>query len=353
MSSSARIFVIGDPHFKINNIEETNEMSIKILKILDQLHPDAVVCLGDVLDRHETIHVGPLLRSIDLFEKISSKFKLYILIGNHDRPSNQVYLTDEHPFTALKRWKNTFIVDKVYSDKILDQSFLFVPYVPPGKFMDAIQSHLGDNPDLSKFSCIFAHQEFYGAKMGIVESKVGDQWKSEYPLVVSGHIHDFDVLASNIIYTGTPIQHGFVDREDKMVFLFTYDSNGKFTYEKYDLDLPKKKIIKISFSEIQLLKKLDSKTYYKIIISGTPEELKTIKMGPFLQQLPRSKIVYKTISSTIDKYMKDLSFESKNFLELLHEEIEKKEDFEERRELVGLFEDIFGTLENRFVFVTN
>jgi DNA repair exonuclease SbcCD nuclease subunit len=351
---STRIFVIGDPHFKINNIEETNEMSIKILSLLDQLQPDVVVCLGDVLDRHETIHVGPLLRSIDLFEKISSKFKLYILIGNHDRPSNQVYLTDEHPFTALKRWKNTIVVDKVHSDIIHNQSFLFVPYVPPGKFMDAIKTHLGEaESELSKFKCIFAHQEFYGAKMGIVESKVGDIWKEEYPLVVSGHIHDFDVLAPNIIYTGTPIQHAFGDREDKMVFLFTFDQEGKFNYEKYDLELPKKKIMKISFSEIQLLKKLDPKTYYKIIISGTPEELKTIKMGPFLQQLPRSKIVYKTISSSIDKYIKDLSFESKNFLELLHEEIEKKNDFEERAELLGLFEDLFGTLENRFVFVNN
>lgn len=352
----SRIFVIGDPHFKINNIEETNEMSKKILVLLDQIQPDAVVCLGDVLDRHETIHVGPLLRSIDLFEKISSKYKLYILIGNHDRPSNQIYLTDEHPFTALKRWKNTYIIDKVHSDTINDQSFLFVPYVPPGRFMDAIKTHLLDaptdsDPDLSKFSCIFAHQEFHGAKMGIVESKVGDTWNEDYPLVISGHIHDFDVLAPNIIYTGTPIQHAFGDREDKMVFLFTFDQDGKFKYEKYDLELPKKKIIKISFSEIQLLKKLDPKTYYKIVISGTPDELKTIKMGPFLQQLPRSKIVYKTISSTIDKYMKDLSFESKNFLELLHEEIEKKE--EDREELMELFEDLFGTLETRFVIVSN
>ena len=38
---STRIFVIGDPHFKINNIEETNEMSIKILKLLDQLQHEA------------------------------------------------------------------------------------------------------------------------------------------------------------------------------------------------------------------------------------------------------------------------------------------------------------------------
>jgi len=348
----SRILVIGDPHFKINNIEETNEMSQKILSLLEKLNPHAVVCLGDVLDRHETIHVGPLLRSIDFFEKIASKYKLYILIGNHDRPSNQVFLTEEHPFTALKQWNNTVIVDNVFTDTIENNRFLFVPYVPVGSFMAAIETKLGKSPDLSEFKCIFAHQEFFGAKMGIVESKVGDPWDANYPLVISGHIHDFDVLGSNVIYTGTPIQHGFGDRDDKWVFLFEFDQNG-FRYEKYDLELPKKKIIKISFSEIHLLKSLDKKSHYKIVISGTPEELKTIKVGPFLKDLPKSKIVYKTISSTMEKFSHDVSYDNKGFLEQLYEEIERKEDFFERKELIEMYQDLFGVLENRFVILNN
>ena len=346
-----RIFVIGDPHFKINNVEETDEMTSKILHKLDQVKPDAVVCLGDVLDRHETIHVNPLLRSIDFFQKISAKYKLYILIGNHDRPSNQVFLTDEHPFSALKHWNNTTIVDRVVSDTIQNKEFLFVPYVPTGRFMEAIQTHVKDN-NISGYSCIFAHQEFFGAKMGIVESKDGDRWSTENPLVISGHIHDFDELASNIIYTGTPIQHSFGDRDDKRVFLFTFE-NGGVKYEPYDLDLPKKKIVKISFSEIDHLKKLNPKYHYKIIISGTPEELRTIKMGPFLQKLPKSKIAYKTISTTMDQFSREMSFDTKSFLELLYEEIEKKEDFEERKDLIEMYQDLFGVIENRFTIVSN
>lgn len=341
---SVKIFVIGDPHFKTNNSEETNEMSEKILKHIHSTNPDAVVCLGDVLDRHETIHVGPLQRSIDLFQKIAIQYPLYILIGNHDRPSNQVYLTEEHPFTALKLWKNTTIVDKVMQDKIKDTPFLFVPYVAPGRFMEAIET-LVPKEEINKFECIFAHQEFKGAKMGIVESIVGDSWSEEYPLVISGHIHDFDELGSNIIYTGTPIQHGFGDREDKGVFVFTFGDSG-IQYEKIDLELPKKKIVHISCSEISLLKKLDSSYYYKIIISGTPEELKTIKLGPFLQMLPKSKIVYKTISS-INPSKQLLDFDSKSFLELLYEEIESKEDYE----LVNTYHELFGAVENRFVIV--
>lgn len=349
---STKIFVIGDPHFKTNNIEETNEMSEKLLYHIQQSKPHAVVCLGDVLDRHETIHVGPLLRSIDLFQKIANEYPLFILIGNHDRPSNQVFLTDEHPFTALKLWKNTTIVDKVVQSEINGLPFLFVPYVPPGRFAEAIET-LVPIGEVEKFQCIFAHQEFKGAKMGIVESVIGDTWDENYPLVISGHIHDFDELGSNIIYTGTPIQHAFGDNEDKGVFLFAFGESGT-QYEKIDLQLPKKKIIKISCSEVSLLKKLDPKYYYKIIISGTPEELKTIKLGPFLEILPKSKIVYKTISSTINKWNHELDFDSKSFLELLYEEIESTENLEEQQELNEIYCQLFGMnkiAESRFVIV--
>ena len=338
---SIRIFVIGDPHFKINNIEETNEMCTKILQKLQELQPHAVVCLGDVLDRHETIHVGPLLRSIQFFQKIASKYPLYVIIGNHDRPSNNVFMTDEHPFTALKLWKNTVVVDKVYVERIQGKDFLFVPYVPNGRFMEAISMCLGDNPDLSSYPCIFAHQEFKGAKMGAVVSTSGDDWDEENPLVISGHIHDFDKLGKNIIYTGTPIQHSFGDRDDKAVFLFTF-SPKDYQYEKIDLGLPKKKIVKINFSEIELLKKLDPRSQYKIVIAGTPEELKTIKMGPFLESLPKSKIVYKTISTLTDKLFRDTTFDQKSFLEVLHCELGKVQDFEERKGLMEMYQETFG-----------
>lgn len=346
---STKIFVIGDPHFKINNVEETNEMCEKILKHLDAIQPDAVVCLGDVLDRHETIHVGPLLRSIDFFQRISSKFPLYILIGNHDRPSNQIFLTDEHPFTALKIWRNTWVVDDVLESQIGNHRFLFVPYVPPGRFIEAIES----KPEIStiqEYDCIFAHQEFYGAKMGMTESVIGDHWPSNYPLVISGHIHDFDQLKNNIIYTGTPIQHAFGDKEDKGVFLFQFHKNG-FSFDKIDLDLPRKKIIKISFSEVSLLKKLEQKNYYKLVISGTPEELKTLKLNQLLSNYPRCKVVYKTISSSLDQMNQEVGMDGKGFLELLYEEIDKKDNFEEKQELREMVQELFGVLESQFVIV--
>lgn len=337
-----KIFVIGDPHFKTNNVEECNQMCQKILCYLDQIQPDAVVCLGDILDRHETIHVGPLLRSISFFESIAQKYRLYILIGNHDRPNNQVFMTEEHPFTALKLWKNTTIVDSTYSEYIQGKNFVFVPYVPPGRFMEALQGI-----DLNTVHTIFAHQEFYGAKMGATESVIGDKWDSEYPLVISGHIHDYQVIQKNIIYTGTPIQHAYGDREDKGVWLFRFSGNT-VSSEIYDLEIPKKKIVKVDACEISTLKNLDPKHHYKIVISGTPEQIKTLKLGAYLNRLSKYKIAYKTISSITDM-TNTKEFENQDFLELLYDEI--KNCSEDQLDMLQCFQEIFGSIAKHFIIV--
>lgn len=341
-----KILVIGDPHFKTNNIEECNLMCSQIINWINKTNPHAVVCLGDVLDRHETIHVGPYLRSVSFFQKIAETTKLYILIGNHDRPNNQVYMTDEHPFTPLKLWKNTTIVDKTITDIINQMEFVFVPYVPPGRFNDAL-SEINIRPQ-----AIFAHQEFYGAKMGATESLIGDKWDTSNPLVISGHIHDFDKLQENIIYTGTPIQHAYGDREDKGVFLFYFD-NDSWRFDRLDLSIPVKKIIKIDCSEIDSLKKLDSDSHYKIIISGTPDELKSLKLGSYISKLSKCKISYKTISMLGTKSSDD-RLESRDFLDLLYEEIKNtSQDVDQKSEMIRSFQELFGTISTEIIHLSS
>jgi DNA repair exonuclease SbcCD nuclease subunit len=309
-------------------------MCTQILDLIYKTCPHAVVCLGDILDRHETIHVGPLLRSISFLKSISKDFKLYLIIGNHDRPNNNVFMTEEHPFTALKMWNNTIVVDKTVKDVINGKDFVFVPYVSPGRFKEALSGI-----DFRDARAIFAHQEFYGAKMGPVPSVQGDRWEKDYPLVISGHIHEFDRLQDNIIYTGTPIQHSYGDREDKGVFLFRFgdDRLGELRvtvedrFDKFELDIPKKKIINIQVSEIDTIKKLDPKCQYKVIISGTPQELKCIKLGKY----PRNvKLSFKTVS-TIGKTEAVVDIEKKDFLGLVFEELKTLE-------LISYYQEIFG-----------
>ena len=204
------VLVIGDPHFKVCNIPESDQMTINLVKLAKEKQPTLIVCLGDILHRHETIHVSPLMRAETMIKQLSEIAPTFLLIGNHDRPNNSNYLTDEHPFNALKDWDNTYIADKVIDVTIQHQRFIMVPYVPPGRFMDALNTikdplglESGHKP------VIFCHQEFYGAKMGAICSQAGDKWLLEYPFVISGHVHDYDRLQKNLIYVGTPMQHSF------------------------------------------------------------------------------------------------------------------------------------------------
>jgi len=331
---------IGDPHFKVGNVRETNEMVEKILILARERRPTFIVVLGDILDRHEMIHVSPLERSTKFLKSLSEIAPLYVLIGNHDRPNNSNFLTTEHPFNALKYWPNTHIVDVGLVDTIQDKKFVFVPYVPVGRFMEAVQKILDPTSKyaypkdmLGGVTALFAHQEFRGAKMGAIISEVGDEWSVDYPPVFSGHIHDYDELQKNIIYMGTPIQHGFGDREDKTISWITYKEDS-FIHERIDLNLTKKIIVHLNTTEVRSYTPPPNRQV-KIIINGTSAEIKAVMKLHQIKTLTQSgvKVVYKDVP-TETKYM-DRDLSQLSFSARLYRAVQGN------KELKELYEHIF------------
>ena len=243
---SANVLIIGDPHFKVTNTKETDAMVTSILQIAIERQPDFIVVLGDILDRHESIHVSPLTRAISFFSKLIEIAPVYVLIGNHDLKNNRQFLSPEHPFTALKFWNDRIIiVDTVIKRVIKGHLFVFVPYTPPGRFHEALNYCSG----WEQAHCIFAHQEFKGAHMGAVISVEGDEWSLKAPQVISGHIHDYHRLQENILYIGTPIQHAFGDRPDKTISYIVF-TGDKYFEERINLGVPRKFIVRLSCDEV-------------------------------------------------------------------------------------------------------
>ena len=106
-----------------------------IVKHVRERKPDMIVVLGDVLDRHETIHVSPLTRATKFLCQLMEIGRTFVLIGNHDLKNNQQFLSNEHPFDSLKYWgPNMTVIDTTTSIMINGHIFTFVPYVPPGRF---------------------------------------------------------------------------------------------------------------------------------------------------------------------------------------------------------------------------
>ena len=298
MGEKISILTIGDCHFKVNNVQETDEMTKRLIELARQRQPKFIVLLGDILHRHETIHVVPLMGAEKLIKGLSEIAPVYICIGNHDRPNNSNFLTDEHPFNALKDWNNVFIADKVLNISIdllrempqdisVDKhKFLFVPYVPNGRFMEALNTI---EAPLENTTAIFAHQEFYKAKMGAIISEVGDKWPLENPLVISGHIHDYDLLQPNVIYTGTPIQETFSENTQKTVSIFTFNPDKSWNQERVDLGLPKKITIYITPNEIHNFEPKGN-TLIRLVIRGTEAELKAVSKLEKINELKKKGV---------------------------------------------------------------
>lgn len=277
-----KILVIGDPHFKgeeknrPGNKLQTDKMRLATLEVVKNVKPDRIVITGDTLDRFNRIDCIALSDAIEWIYLLSEQkndkdgmVEVDILIGNHDRPSNEDFMTDYHPFSGIRNQKNINIISKIrqiYSEE-LDSNFMFVPYVPNGKLKDAIRHLMNENKYdgtiddfLNKYATVFGHQEVRGAKYNGLVSEHGDDWGVDWPLLVLGHIHNYQRVGKNIIYVGTPMQHDFGDLTKKTISLFTYDkSNPKNpTEERISLGLKERRVVTLTAEEARKWKYDDS-----------------------------------------------------------------------------------------------
>ncbi len=283
-----KFLCVGDPHLKTNNVQESECMIKEVLRVSKETSPDVIVCMGDVLDRFSKVDTPCLKRAITFFEEMAAFAPLYVLIGNHDRPNNTTFEIEDHAYTAVKKWDpqlGVTVIDKPTKVILGGMLIVMMPYLPVGQFVHSLNSldkedqHLRDTiPSWNSARVIFAHQEFYGVNMSGQESTLGDKWAKQFPLVVSGHIHQFQELNGNIIYVGSPSQLNFGDTLDKSVSLLTLSPTMR-SHKRYYLTIPVRIDLVITYSEINtcvtpVLPTEDSKL--RIIIKGTVEELKRI-----------------------------------------------------------------------------
>lgn len=317
-----KILFIGDPHFKVNNIELVEAFTEQVLNILldktNQYDSEEFLCViaGDVLDTHERLHQTPYHKALNFIQQISFLVKVVILVGNHDFINNQQFLSSNHWMTPLKTWPNVYIADQVLDSlKFIktNHKFMFIPYVPPGRFIEALETY--KDRDWRDNTCIFAHQEFRGCNLGTYNSENGDKWPLHYPLIISGHIHKPHQPQSNIIYPGSVIQHSFGEEDNSTgIVLIHFDECLKIPpkFENIKIQIPTRISINISSSEFEsTIKNINIKPLQRIriICNGTEEEFKRIKKTAIYNNLPIGiQVTFKLI--TIDENHKIEEFEN-------------------------------------------
>ena len=347
---------IGDPHFKGDNINQTSIMMSEIEQILElDKNSDAksgkidfIVVLGDVLDRHEKIGMQPQCNLTAFFKMLVKYAPTYCLVGNHDRRNNSVFMTSEHSLTPYGGWSNLYIIETTSKFNIKGKNFLFVPYVPVGRFSEALETlfyeenilklssvvekskferklsvyynakgcentaklaqsvyiHLHQNIDdceikydesefLKDISGCFAHQEFNGVMVEERPSNSSDSWKKNYPPIFTGHIHKYCELQQNLFYIGTPIQQKFGDEQYNTISILKFEKNT-FSHERIELHGPKKIQLNLTIEDLESFVP-DPMNIYKIIVDTI--DIPSARLLPIVQRLSVENVKIHFIST--------------------------------------------------------
>jgi DNA repair exonuclease SbcCD nuclease subunit len=326
---------IGDPHFKIDNIQEVELFIERLENLIIQTKPDFIVCMGDVLDTHERLHTIPLNKAYDFIDMMRKYTFTYVLVGNHDMISEQQFLTDNHWMNGMKKWDNVHIVDRPIIHYIDQEKTCFVPYVSAGRFEEALNT-IGESWDDA--SLIFAHQEFFGCKMGAIVSTQGDNWPIDYPQVISGHIHSKQIPQSNIYYTGSAMQHAFGESEKNIILKCELIRDMSYSlmidFTEFDLKLPRKKTIYLNINEIDLLdqkmSKLNPEDKVRVSLTGDNDKFKAFKKTKKYKTLiaNKVKVAFKRDNPIETKFESGYERMSDqiSFLEILDNQVKSKKD---------------------------
>ena len=278
-----RALVVGDVHVKTSNIALIQQLNKWICSLVVSESPDVVILLGDILDYHEKVLIPCLNTAYDMIRSIAELVPVYVLVGNHDYISNMQFMTDCHWMNAMKAWTNVMIVDKAIMREMNGETVVLCPYLPPGRFNDALATLDG----ASRADVIFCHQEFRGADLGVVKSIVGDVYDLG-ALCVSGHIHDNQTIG-RVYYVGAPLQHAFGEKDKRVVCIV----DNKAVRE-ISVPFGRKKSVLLAFDEASAFKP-EPGTDTRVILSGTVSECKAFKKtSKFKELCKHAKVVFRT-----------------------------------------------------------
>jgi DNA repair exonuclease SbcCD nuclease subunit len=332
---AVNILALGDAHFMVSN---TREMKVFLDKLKNYLEKeskdiDFIIILGDVLDSHERLHVTPLNQAIEYVKLCSSYKKTYVLVGNHDSTNNSIFLTTDHWINCLKNWPDVTVVDTIQIHKVKDRKIVMSPYVPDGRFIEALNTRKGEWEDAS---VIFSHVTIKGADMGNMIAKDADTWDPDYPLLVSGHIHKNQWLAPNMYYTGSIMQVAVDESPEKTISIVTVPTSGTVKVTQVDLVLPKKEILHVAVEEIDDFKVPSApETKYTLYVSGSCEQFRAFRKTAKFQELAKEPQLGRRIRhkpNRLEKQEKMAHVEElkksrqKLFTDLLRDEVDREKD---------------------------
>ncbi len=190
------------------------------------------------------------------------------------------FLLDDHIFYANKFIQSgPVIVDIVMEIIFRERKFIMMPFVPPGRMMEALNTiGISAKNIVSKgIDAIFCHQDVNANIRGI--DLEGDIWPEDYPQVYSGHIHHYMKVKPNWTYVGSSRQVSCAEDPPKTISLITFNENQKETRIKLNVPIKQRIEVKVeNFNKGKYpLPQENKMVSYFLYVKGEPAEIESLK----------------------------------------------------------------------------
>lgn len=266
-------------------IEDQRYILIKILNIIDEQKPDALVIAGDVYDK-----AIPPVEAVNLLDEFLTqvakrKVPVFIISGNHDSQDRMSFGSRlmESSGIYFSQGYNEKIEPIVLSDNHGEVNFYLLPFIRPlnKTFTEGIKAAIDEMQiDTSKRNVLVAHQLVTGSirsdSEDITIGTLEDVDTSVFPLfdyVALGHIHKEQACGSEKIrYSGTPLKYSFSEvNHKKGVTVVEINEKGALKVSQEPL-VPMRDLheLKGTYDEISskaFYSKYSKEDFYKIILT--------------------------------------------------------------------------------------
>ena len=267
---------------EFNMLEDQEYILTKILNVIDEEKPDAVLIAGDIYDK-----AVPSAEAVQLFDDFLCRLQakcpqIFVISGNHDSPERIAFASRliEASGVHLSPVYNGRIEPHVLHDEYGEVLIYMLPFVRPSHvrhaleaasdeqivtYTDAIRAALRQaGPDPEKRCVLVAHQFVTGASRTESEDisvggldNVDASVFEGFDYVALGHIHRAQNIGTSgvIRYCGTPLKYSFSETKDeKTVTIVELGKKGEVSVRTAPLT-PKHEMREIRGTYEQLMTK--------------------------------------------------------------------------------------------------
>lgn len=223
-----KALVIGDPHIRVEDLEEGANLINLIAENVRTLKPDLIVFMGDLFHNFDLVNVEVATfwkRALLEIRLAAGPAKIRIILGNHDGPHDPK--PGVHALTYLQDMLGVEVVDqpKVFTDK--GAMMLFIPFMRDNaEFVKTCrEAQVGIS---GAATTIYCHQEFAGAAYdnGQLIKEGVDPALVPQTTIISGHIHTGQEFGK-VWYVGSPRWMTASDaNKDRFLWLIEHDTAG-------------------------------------------------------------------------------------------------------------------------------